>query len=138
MKADVVGTGEELAIIDAEQLEGAQVDPGGTPRSDRTMARIDHNDVAALLEHVGAKQPELLPACRWLALGRRLAPLILGQEWRAPALDDLAGLLRLVDGTVERVEATGWALVAGAELGGEALVRHGSGSRACGTSSSRR
>ncbi len=89
------------------------------------MARIEQDDVAALLDHVGAKQPELLPACRWLALGRRLAPLILGQEWRVATLADLARLLRLVDGEAEQVEAAGWVLVAAADLGGEAQVAHG-------------
>ncbi len=97
------------------------------------MARIDQDHVAALLEHVGKVEPDLLPACRWLALGRRLAPLVLSprrgaggtnEEWRVPAVGDLARLLDLTDGEAPEIEAAGWALVAAADLGAEAAIEH--------------
>ncbi len=86
------------------------------------MARIEQHDAAALLELVAKADPDLLPACRWLVLGRRLAPSILKQEGRVPVFGELVRLLHLVDGEASELEAMARSMVAGNELGAEAEV----------------
>ncbi len=89
------------------------------------MACIEQDLAVALLEHVAAADPELLPACRWLVLGRQLAPLILEQEGRAPVFSDLVRLLRAVAGQTPELEQTARSMVASNEMGTEAQVEAG-------------
>ncbi len=89
------------------------------------MARIEQDHAAALLEHVAEADPELLPACRWLVLGRRLAPRILGQVGRAPATGELVRLLHLVDSQAPEVKALARSMIAASGQGAEAEIEFG-------------
>ncbi len=98
------------------------------------MEHINPHGAATLLEHVARVEPQLLPVCRWLVLGRRLAPLILsnraeGDEstpfMRAPTLDDLVRLLRSIEGTAPELEAHARSIIAESELGARAEIEAG-------------
>ena len=98
------------------------------------MEPINPDGAATLLEHVARVEPGLLPVCRWLVLGRRLAPLILSTQakgddstpfMRAPTLDDLVRLLHTMEGTTPELEANARSIVAESELGAQAEVEAG-------------
>ncbi len=89
------------------------------------MTGIEQDNAAALLEHVAAVDPELLPACRWLVLGGRLAPMIINQEGRVPEFGDLVRLLHVTGGQAPELEEMVRSMVAGNELGAEAAVEAG-------------
>lgn len=70
------------------------------------------DDLHALLELVAAEAPELLTTCRWLACGPGIAPLILGEDARRPAVTELTRLAALLEAAPPEIAAAGRVLVA--------------------------
>ncbi len=63
-----------------------------------TMQLIEADHFHALLDHLRTAAPDLVPACRWLACGPSMAPLILGRDAGRPSAAGLARLAAMIDG----------------------------------------
>ncbi len=75
------------------------------------MSLIRSHQIEALVEHVTAHAPDLLPTSRWLLIDPRLAPVILGPEARAPSAADLSRFLRLLREAPAEAAAAGHTLL---------------------------
>ncbi len=83
--------------------------PLGQPMEYPTVL-IETDHFHAFLEHVTAEAPDLATACRWLACGPKLAPLILGEDVSEPSPTDLAQLAGLLETATPVAVAAGRAL----------------------------
>jgi len=73
-----------------------------------------------LLSLVAAENAALLPGCRWLVLGPKLAAIVAPDE--APTLDDLTALLRLLRRQTPDLQSLGRTLAGNSEHGEAAYV----------------
>ncbi len=79
-----------------------------------TMQLIEADHFHALLDHL-VDTPDLADACRWLACGPSMAPLILGEDARRPSSVELARLAALFDSAPPQAAQVGRALLAAHE-----------------------
>ncbi len=90
--------------------------PGTMP----TLELPPYGELKHLFDVVAEEEAELLPGCRWLILGPRLAAIVAPDE--APSAGQLITLLRLLRRQAPELEALGRALVYHSEHGEQADV----------------
>lgn len=73
---------------------------------------IESSDFQLLVDHLAAEAPDLVGACRWLACGPSMAPLILGQDAAQPSDGELARLAASIETGPPEAAAAGRALLA--------------------------
>ena len=73
---------------------------------------IESNDFQLLVDHLAEEAPDLVGACRWLACGPGMAPLILGQDAAQPSESELARLAASIETGPPEAAAAGRALLA--------------------------
>lgn len=76
------------------------------------MQLINSQAFHALVEHLEAEAPDLVPVCRWLACGPRLASSILGAGARQPTEKELARLAGALESAPSSTALAGRALLA--------------------------